>query len=121
MIKIQKTKVIGFVSAMSAIFPVVAAAQVAQTVPDFIDQVKLTLTAQVFPFLFVVGTLIFIVAVIRYLYSADADKEKLRQTILWSIIGLAAIISLWALVGFFTNYIGVSTVPTRYGQHIQVQ
>jgi len=120
MMKIQKTKIIGFVSAMLAISPLVAMAA-PQTVDDIFTSVMSTFITLVFPILFVIATVIFVVSIIRYLWTADADKAKIRATILWSVIGLAAVVSLWAIVGLFTKYIGVGQIPARFGQPINVQ
>lgn len=98
------------------VLPVAASAR---TLEEFIRGVKGTLTSFVFPLLFVIATLIFVVSIIRYLYSAEADQAKIRATILWSVIALAAIISLWALVGFLTSYIGIGDIPENYGVPIR--
>ncbi len=119
MMKIQKIKVIGFVVASLAISPFVAMAAPA-TVDALLTSVLATLIF-VFPLLFTIGTIIFIVSIIRYLYSAETDKAKIRATILWSVIGLAAVVSLWAIVGLLSKYIGVATIPAHYGDPITPQ
>lgn len=81
---------------------------------DLLNRVKGTITGVVIPFLFVVATLIFIYAIIQFITKSgdEAEQKKARGLILWSVIGLAAIISLWALVGFLTQYVGTAPIPT---------
>ena len=115
-IRVQKISAVCFAGAVLAVFPLAASAR---TLEDFIRGVRGTLISFVFPLLFVIATVIFVVSIIRYLYSAEADQAKIRATILWSVIALAAIISLWALVGFLTSYIGIGDIPELYGQPIR--
>ena len=81
---------------------------------DFINRVKGTVTGVVIPFLFVIATLIFIYAIILFIGKSgdEAERTKAKGLILWTVIGLAAIISLWALVGFLTQYVGTAPIPT---------
>ncbi len=81
---------------------------------DFFNRIKNTITTVIIPFLFVVATLIFIYSIILFITKAgdEAEQKKARGLILYSVIGLAAIISLWALVGFLTQYIGTAPIPT---------
>jgi len=83
-------------------------------IDDLINRVKGTITGVVIPFMFVLATLIFIYAIILFITKSgdEAEQKKARGLILWSVIGLAAIISLWALVNFLTQYIGTSPIPT---------
>ena len=106
---------------MKKIYPIAIAAL--STVPfaasaagldDFFNRVKNTVTTVIIPFLFVVATLIFIWGIILFIAKAGEPEEqkKARSLILWSVVGLAAIISLWALVGFLTQYVGTAPIPT---------
>ena len=99
---------------MIAVLSAAPLAAFAAGLDDFLNRIKGTITGVVIPFLFVVATLIFIWAIMRFiLKSGDpTEQEKARGLILWSVIGLAAIISLWALVGFLTQYVGTAPIPT---------
>ena len=95
----------------AAASPMIASAAGIDT---FFTNVKNTITTVIIPFFFVVATLIFIYAIISFIAKAgdEAEQKKARGLILWSVIGLAAIISLWALVGFITQYVGTAPIPT---------
>ena len=94
------------------------AAVAADTAPDpkplrkLIDTAKDTLVQNVIPLLLVIATVIFIVALIRYIFSIDANKAKMRETMLWTVISLAVILSLWALVTILSSFFGtVDKIP----------
>ena len=77
-----------------------------------IDSVKTILVGSVIPLLLVIATVIFIVALVRYIFSIDANKAKMRETMLWTVISLAVILSLWALVTMLSAFFGtVDTIP----------
>ena len=77
-----------------------------------IDTAKDTLVKNVIPLLLVIATVIFIVALIRYIFSIDANKAKMRETMLWTVISLAVILSLWALVTILSAFFGtVQSIP----------
>ncbi len=91
-------------------------AAAAEANPEHVDQlfrnIQGTLNNIVIPFLLVVATLIFIFAILRYLFSAGEKQAEMRGLILWTIIALAAILSLWALVNLLSGYFGTGKIPT---------
>ena len=99
------------IAAAAVAMPLAASAAGIDT---FIGNVKNTITTVVIPFLFVVATLIFIYAIILFIGKSgdEAEQKKAKGLILYTVIGLAAIISLWALVGFITQYVGTAPIPT---------
>ncbi len=81
-----------------------------------IDSAKDLLLKSVIPLLLIIATVIFIVAMVRYLYSVDANKEKMRETMLWTIISLAVVLSLWALVNILSTFFGTAAIPCAGGK-----
>lgn len=67
----------------------------------------------VIPFLFAIATLAFIWGSIKF-FIIDADeeakREQGRQFMLWGIIALAVMISMWGLVGLLSSSFGGSNV-----------
>lgn len=109
----QALLIVGMAILPTMSIPVIAEAATGGTptsLDDLLSNIANTII-QIFPVLFGIATVIFIISIIRYIFSADADQSKIRSTILWSVIGLAAIISLWALVGYLTSYVGTSQIP----------
>jgi hypothetical protein len=73
---------------------------------------------QVIPVLVILGVVYFIWGVITYVISSDEEAKKSgRNRIIYGLIGLAVIVSLWGLVGVLTKTFGVIdatgiTIPT---------
>lgn len=72
---------------------------------DLLDYVTCTINSSVIPLIFALATVIFIWGVVQYVINSDeeAKKEKGRQFMIWGIIGLAVMISVWSLVGILSN------------------
>lgn len=89
----------------AALMPVLAFAQadafsLLRTIKNFINQAT--------PVLISAAVLYFIYGVVRFVIAADADdKEKARGVVIQGIIGLFVIVSLWGLVFFIGNTVGV--------------
>ncbi len=82
-----------------------------------LDYVTCIIGKSVIPFLFAIAVLSFIWGSIKF-FIIDADEESKReqgrQFMLWGIIALAVMISVWGLVGILgdTFNIGTSVLPT---------
>jgi len=59
--------------------------------------------------------------VIRFIVKADSeDRKKYQNAILWGIVGLAVILSIWGLVRILTNTFKTDTnVPTQQFPRVQ--
>ncbi len=70
----------------------------------------------ILPFLVSLGVLYFIWGVIRYVIAGGEEaKKKGRDQIIYGVIGLAVIISVWGLVGLLTSFIGTAAAPDVSG------
>ncbi|KKU79317.1 MAG: hypothetical protein UY04_C0012G0029 [Parcubacteria group bacterium GW2011_GWA2_47_7] len=60
---------------------------------------------------FMLATVFFIWAVVKFIMNANdaAEREKGKKYIVWGIIALVVLVSLWAIVGFIIDTLGVST------------
>ncbi|PIR58031.1 MAG: hypothetical protein COU71_00890 [Parcubacteria group bacterium CG10_big_fil_rev_8_21_14_0_10_38_31] len=64
----------------------------------------------ILPLLISVALIVFIVGVIKYI-TAGADEEKrkeARNTIIYGVIGLFAIVSVWGLVAMLQSSFGIN-------------
>lgn len=67
------------------------------------------------PVLVALGVVYFVYGVVSYVISSDEEAKKAgRDRIIYGIIGLAVIVSLWGLVKIVTNTFGIGTA----GQNI---
>jgi len=74
-----------------------------------------TLLGQLLTFLIALAVVWFIWNVVRYTMSSDdADKEKAKNQMVWGIIAIAVIVSIWGIVGLLRVAFGVESgvVPT---------
>lgn len=51
----------------------------------------------------------FLWGVLKYLWGGDVEKqrEESKQFMLWGIVGLAVMVSVWGLVAIFANLFGM--------------
>ena len=62
------------------------------------------------PILITLGVIYFIWGVIQYVIAKDEEAKKAgRDKMIWGIIGLFVIVSIWGLVGFLGNTLGVKS------------
>jgi uncharacterized membrane protein YidH (DUF202 family) len=85
--------------------PVVTLAATADGVNRLIDQVQ-TVIHRLIPILISLGLLLFLWGVLRYLFAKDevAQKEA-RSFMLWGIIALFVMVSVWGLVTILSETI----------------
>ncbi|HEY4714974.1 MAG TPA: hypothetical protein VIH31_00500 [Candidatus Paceibacterota bacterium] len=70
------------------------------------------------PLLITVAIVLFIIGVIRYVLNANdsTKREEGRNFMIWGIVGLFAIVSIWGLVKLLTNTFGISFVIPQLQQ-----
>ncbi len=68
----------------------------------------------ILPVLFLVGLLVFVWGVVKFMMSQDSsEREQGKQFIIWGIVGLAVMFSVWGLVDLLGTTFNVNkTVPT---------
>ena len=82
---------------------------------DIIDFANCTISTTIIPLLFSLAVLIFIWGIIQYVIAEDDEgkRKKAKDTIVYGIIGLFVMISIWGLVRILGNTFGVqNTIPT---------
>jgi len=77
------------------------------------------LLSQVIPILMIIATIAFIWGIIKYI-MAGGDEEGVQTAkgyMLWSIIALAVMVSVWGIVGVLVDTFGVGggTIPPGPG------
>jgi nicotinamide riboside transporter PnuC len=98
----------GLLSAM----PFLAFAQQAnpQYVSSLVGGAK-TILDQLVVFLIALAVVWFIWNVIKYTMSSDEEaKGKAKSQMIWGVIAIAVIVSVWGLVNILQNVFGVSTI-----------
>ena len=116
----MKKILISFGSFIFITLPVlVLAAEVRTGYIDSLIRSGLNIVRNLLVFLISLAVVWFIWNVIQYTISDDEDKKgKAKDQMIWGIIGLAVIVSVWGLVAILRNMFGVDSsggVPTNLG------
>ncbi len=88
------------------------------TLGRLINWASCMLIKSVVPLLFTLATVGFIWGVIQYMLNPDNEEKRKegKSFMLWGIIALFVIISMWGLVGVLTNTFGLKTLLPQLSQ-----
>ncbi|MEN9582777.1 MAG: hypothetical protein RL641_731 [Candidatus Parcubacteria bacterium] len=107
----KKLLAYGSVFALPLVAPLVAFAQATAAVGTGATDVLGTFGNLVSQATIIVGALallVFIFGIVRYVIASnEEDKAKGRSFMIWGIIGLFVMVSVWGLVGFLGNTLQV--------------
>lgn len=80
------------------------------TFENFVKQIACLINNSVIPLLFSIAVAVFVYGIVQYVIngSDEAGKEKGRQLMVWGIIGLAVMVSIWGMVKLVTNTFGTN-------------
>ena len=59
------------------------------------------------PILFAIGLLGFFYGLVSYIFGADDNKDKAKKTMIWGVVALFVMASVWGLVNFIGDAVGV--------------
>jgi predicted membrane channel-forming protein YqfA (hemolysin III family) len=104
--------VAGFLSLSTVALAAGATVAINDTASGFVTIVS-TLTSianALIPFLFAIAVVVFIYGIIRYILARGSEeKVSARGYIIWGIVGIAVIASLFGIINLLQNAFGVST------------
>jgi len=94
-----------------AFAPMLASAQNVTNINGLMDLIS-SIVAWGVPVLGGIAILYFIWEVIKYTISSDEEGKKAAKTnIIWAVVGIFVIFSIWGLVGILQNSFGGSNNP----------
>jgi hypothetical protein len=79
----------------------------------FIEELYYYLTADIIPILIAIATVVFLWGVIKYV-AAGGDEDKVREgrnMMMFGVISLAVMISMWGLVALIVKTINIDQSP----------
>ncbi len=82
------------------------ACSVGDTFPDWLNYFTCIIGSSIIPFLFALAVVMFVWGTIKFFIidvDEEAKREQGRQFMLWGIIALAVMVSVWGLVGVLTE------------------
>lgn len=80
-----------------------------------------TLVNMALPLVVGLALLGFFWGLVKFIWGGDGDKEKAKSTMIWGIVALFVMVSVWGLVNFLGSVVGVQqqggtvNVPTVNG------
>lgn len=89
--------------------PLVSFAQDFSNIESMINSIGNIINTLV-PIAFTLGLLVFFWGVVTYIFGADHDKDKAKKTMLWGIVALFVMASVWGLVAFLRNTFGIAEI-----------
>lgn len=66
-----------------------------------------TIVQILIPVAFGLGILAFFWGLVKYLFGSDHDKDQAKKTMLWGVIAIFVMASIWGLVRFIGTTFGV--------------
>lgn len=64
---------------------------------------------KIIPILFAVALLGFFYGLVKFIFGADEDKSGAKKTMIWGVVALFVMASVWGLVKFIGDAVGVGT------------
>lgn len=61
----------------------------------------------IIPILFALALLAFFYGLVKYIFGAEQDKEKAKKTMIWGVVALFVMASVWGLVAWLGDQVGV--------------
>lgn len=112
---LNKIYKIGLISTV-VVLPVFANAQL-QVTSTFFRSAKDLVTFTLIPLVFTLALLFFFWGVVKYIRSAGNEKEEGKKIMIWGVVALFVMSSVWGLVSFIQNELLVDkgtqgTIPT---------
>lgn len=88
------------------------------TLGDLVNWASCTLIKSVVPLLFTLAVVGFIWGIIQFYLNPDNEEKKKngKSFMLWGIIALFVMVSMWGLVGVLSNTFGIKTLLPQLSQ-----
>ena|SRR3989344_566083 len=63
---------------------------------------------RIIPIIFAIALLGFFYGLVKYIFGAEHDKEAAKKTMIWGVVALFVMASVWGLVRFIGTNVGVA-------------
>jgi len=111
----NKIKKISFILTFLLLLPLISFAAVLGKTDTLLTTAKDIVTKTLIPLVFVLALLFFFWGMAKYIWSVGDGKDEGKKIMIWGIIALFVMASVWGLVAFLqTEFLGSSgptTVP----------
>lgn len=90
-----------------------------QSFLDILLWIRCVITVFILPLIFSIGFIVFMYGVIRYVIAGDSkEKEEGKKFLMWGLIGLFVMVSIWGIVGLVSNTLGLENTVPQLQQNI---
>lgn len=81
------------------------------------DMIMVLINTYAIPFLIALAILYFLYGVLQFIMNADDDTKRAagRNKIIYGLVGLVVMVSVWGLIGFVQRSFGLQNQPTNVG------
>lgn len=88
------------------------------TLGNIVNWASCTLIKSIIPFLMALAVVGFIYGIIQYFLNPDNEekRKKGKTYIIWGLIGLFVIVSMWGLVSVLSDTFGIKAVIPQLSQ-----
>jgi hypothetical protein len=97
---------------LSTVVPQSSACRLGKDLGGFFNFITCLINSAVIPLIFALATLMFIWGVVQFFIigaNEEAKREQGKQFIIWGVIALTVMISIWGLVNILTSTFGVNS------------
>lgn len=107
-------KKFSYIAAIGAVFPMGAAAASISNLDNIFTFIKNTLNT-ILPLIIALAVVYFIWGIFRFVMAGDEEaKAAAKDKIIYGVIGLFVMVSVWGLVNILVNTFGLTnTTPTN--------
>ena len=87
---------------------------------QFFQQAKILVQTILSPLVFTLALLLFFWGLVKYIWSTGTEKEQGKSIMIWGVIALFVMTSIWGITTFLGQELGVTpvtnmTIPTING------
>ena len=63
------------------------------------------------PIIFALGLLVFFWGIVKYIWSSGNEKDEGKKIMIWGVIALFVMASIWGIVSFIGKNLGLDEIP----------
>ena len=90
----------------------------AETLDEFLGKVNEHIINPIIVLLFALALVIFLFGMAEFIMNADNDEKRSdgKRHMLWGIVGIAIMFSVWAILGIILSTLGIKDIDPKKGK-----
>jgi len=90
--------------------PVVSFAQQLDSLKTLVESIR-EIIDMVIPIMVSIALLGFFYGLVRYIFGKEDDKAQAKKTMIWGVVALFVMVTVWGLVAFIGDSVGIAQDP----------